>query len=113
MHPGSGRNYHLVYQPPKNEGVDDITGELLYKEDDMPATVKHRLQVYQDETKPLVAYYQSQESKGALKYIAVDGSQPVEKVFKDIEQKFLIGMKILSLDVSEIIHQYLYSMTMR
>ena len=89
VHPGSGRNYHLVYQPPKNEGVDDITGEpLIQREDDMPETVKHRLQVYQDETKPLVAYYQSQESKGALAYIAVDGSQPVEKVFKDIEQNF-------------------------
>ena len=89
VHPGSGRNYHLVYQPPKNEGVDDITGEpLIQREDDMPATVKHRLQVYQDETKPLVAYYQSQESKSALKYIAVDGSQPVEIVFKDIKQNF-------------------------
>ena len=89
VHPGSGRNYHLVYQPPKIEGVDDITGEpLIQREDDMPETVKHRLQVYQDETKPLVAYYQSQESKSTLKYIAVDGSQPVKKVFKDIEQNF-------------------------
>jgi adenylate kinase len=89
VHPGSGRNYHLVYQPPKNDGFDDITGEpLIQREDDMPETVKHRLQVYQDETKPLVAYYQSQESKSTLKYIAVDGSQPVEKVFEDIEQRF-------------------------
>ena len=89
VHPGSGRNYHLVYQPPKREGVDDITGEpLIQREDDMPETVKHRLQVYQDETKPLVAYYQDQESKSSLKYIAVDGSQPVEKVFEDIEQNF-------------------------
>ena len=72
VHPGSGRNYHLVYQPPKNEGGDDITGEpLIQREDDMPETVKHRLQVYQDETKPLVAYYQSQESKGALKYLSL------------------------------------------
>jgi adenylate kinase len=54
----------------------------------MPETVKHRLQVYQDETKPLVTYYQSQESKSSLKYIAVDGSQSVEKVFEDIEQNF-------------------------
>ena len=89
VHPGSGRNYHIVYQPPKNEGVDDITGEpLIQREDDMPETVKHRLQVYQDETKPLVTYYQSQESKSSLKYIAVDGSQSVEKVFEDIEQNF-------------------------
>ena len=89
VHPGSGRNYHLIYQPPTNEGVDDITGEpLIQREDDMPETVKHRLQVYQDETKPLVAYYQSQESKSSLKYLAVDGSQSVEKVFEDIEQNF-------------------------
>jgi adenylate kinase len=89
VHPGSGRNYHLIYQPPKNEGVDDITGEaLIQREDDMPETVKHRLQVYQDETKPLVTYYQSQTSKSSLKYIAVDGSQSVEKVFEDIEQNF-------------------------
>ena len=89
VHPGSGRNYHLVYQPPKNEGLDDVTGEpLIQREDDMPETVKHRLQVYQDETKPLVAYYQTQESKSLLKYIAVDGSQQVEKVFEDIEQNF-------------------------
>jgi adenylate kinase len=89
VHPGSGRNYHLIYQPPKNEGVDDITGEaLIQREDDMPETVKHRLQVYQDETKPLVNYYQSETSKSSLKYIAVDGSQSVEKVFEDIEQNF-------------------------
>jgi adenylate kinase len=89
VHPGSGRNYHLVFQPPKREGVDDITGEpLIQREDDMPETVKHRLQVYQDETKPLVTYYQSQENKSSLKYIAVDGSQSVEKVFEDIEQNF-------------------------
>ena len=89
VHPGSGRNYHLVYQPPKNEGVDDITGEpLIQRKDDMPETVKHRLQVYQDETKPLVAYYQSQEVKSSLNYIAVDGSRSVEKVFEDIEQSF-------------------------
>ena len=89
VHPGSGRNYHLVYQPPKNEGMDDITGEpLIQREDDMPETVKHRLQVYQNETKPLVEYYQSQETKSSLKYIAVDGSQAVEKVFEDIEQNF-------------------------
>lgn len=69
--------------------MDDITGEpLIQREDDMPETVKHRLQVYQDETKPLVAYYQSQQSNTSLKYIAVDGSQPVEKVFEDIEKNF-------------------------
>ena len=89
VHPGSGRNYHIVFQPPMKDGVDDETGEpLIQREDDMPETVKHRLQVYQNETKPLVTYYQSQEIKSCLKYIAVDGSQPVQKVFEDIEQNF-------------------------
>ena len=89
VHPGSGRNYHLVYQPPKNDGLDDFTGELLIqREDDMPETVKHRLQVYENETKPLVAYYKSLEGKSSLKYVAVDGSQSVNKVFEDIEQSF-------------------------
>ena len=46
MHPGSGRNYHLVYQPPKKEGIDDITGEpLIQRDDDKPETVMHRLEV--------------------------------------------------------------------
>ena len=89
VHPGSGRNYHLIYQPPKNEGLDDITGEpLIQRDDDMPETVMHRLEVYQNETKPLVSYYKSLEIKSALKYVAVDGSQSVEKVFEDIEQSF-------------------------
>ena len=89
VHPGSGRNYHLVYQPPKKEGVDDITGEpLIQRDDDMPETVMHRLEVYQNETKPLVAYYKSLESESSLKYVAVDGSQAVEKVFEDIERSF-------------------------
>ena len=50
VHPGSGRNYHIVFQPPKKDGVDDETGEpLIQREDDMPETVKHRLQVYQND----------------------------------------------------------------
>ena len=89
VHPASGRNYHIKYNPPKIDNVDNDTGEpLIQREDDMPETVKYRLQVYQDETKPLVAYYQSQEVKSSLNYIAVDGSRSVEKVFEDIEQSF-------------------------
>ena len=89
VHPGSGRNYHIVYQPPQKDGIDDVTGEpLIQREDDMPETVKHRLQVYQDETKPLVKYYQIKETESSLNYIAVDGSQAVKKVFEDIEQSF-------------------------
>ena len=58
MHPASGRNYHIIFNPPKNEGKDDITGEdLILREDDKPETVKDRLKVYADQTSPLVVFY--------------------------------------------------------
>jgi|TARA_B110000438_G_scaffold45939_1_gene46085 adenylate kinase len=89
VHPGSGRNYHLVYQPPKNEGIDDVTGEpLVQREDDLPETVKHRLNIYHEETKPLVDYYELQSTLSALSYIRVDGSQDVQAVFEEINQYF-------------------------
>jgi len=89
VHPGSGRNYHLIYQPPKQGGLDDVTGEpLIQRDDDKPETVKHRLNVYQEETKPLVDYYQLKADQSSLKYISINGAQDVEKVFEDINQHF-------------------------
>ena len=83
----SGRNYHLIYQPPKQGGLDDVTGEpLIQRDDDKPETVKHRLNVYQEETKPLVDYYQLKADQSSLKYISINGAQDVEKVFEDINQ---------------------------
>ena len=88
VHPGSGRNYHLVYQPPKNEGVDDITGEpLIQREDDKPDTVLKRLNVYHDQTKPLTDFYKSLKDKGLLNYIKVDGSNNVQEVFNEISKQ--------------------------
>ena len=87
VHPGSGRNYHLIYQPPKQGGLDDVTGEpLIQRDDDKPETVKHRLNVYQEETKPLVDYYQLKAGQNSLKYISINGAQDIEKVFEDINQ---------------------------
>lgn len=87
VHPGSGRNYHLIYQPPKEDGLDDATGEpLIQRDDDKPETVKHRLNVYQEETKPLVDYYQLKAGQNSLKYISINGAQDIEKVFEDINQ---------------------------
>ena len=87
VHPGSGRNYHLIYQPPKQGGLDDVTGEpLIQRDDDKPETVKHRLNVYQEETKPLVDYYQLKADQSSLKYISINGAKDVEKVFEDINQ---------------------------
>ena len=87
VHPGSGRNYHLIYQPPKEDGLDDATGEpLIQRDDDKPETVKRRLNVYQEETKPLVDYYQLKAGQNSLKYININGAQDIQKVFEDINQ---------------------------
>jgi adenylate kinase len=59
VHPGSGRIYHISHQPPKVEGKDDVTGEdLVQRDDDVEATVRNRLKIYHQQTKPLVAFYQ-------------------------------------------------------
>jgi adenylate kinase len=58
MHPASGRTYHVRFNPPRIEGLDDLTGEaLIQREDDSEATVKKRLDVYHAQTKPLVAFF--------------------------------------------------------
>ena len=89
VHPGSGRNYHLIYQPPRHDGLDDETGEpLIQREDDLPDTVKHRLNVYHEETKPLVEYYQKKSTDNSLNYVKVDGSMEVQKVFEAIKKHF-------------------------
>ena len=60
IHQSSGRSYHLEFNPPKDDGVDDITGEpLIQRDDDKPETVKNRLEVYWEQTNPLIVYYRS------------------------------------------------------
>jgi len=80
MHPASGRNYHVIYNPPKIEGKDDITGEdLILREDDKPETVKDRLKVYADQTSPLISFYSELSSQAKLDYIKVSGTaSPIE-----------------------------------
>jgi adenylate kinase len=81
MHEASGRVYHLVNNPPKREGVDDVTGEpLIQRADDKEETVRKRLQVYHDQTKPLVAYYSAMTGAGAPAYHRIDGVGSVESV---------------------------------
>ena len=85
VHPGSGRNYHIEFNPPENEGVDDISGEaLIQREDDKPETVLKRLNVYHEQTKPLTDFYKNLADKGILIFYKVDGSESVETVFKNI-----------------------------
>jgi adenylate kinase len=83
VHPGSGRAYHVVFNPPKVAGKDDITGEaLIQRDDDKEETVRKRLQVYHDQTKPLVDYYRKMATgeSSAPKYVTVSGLGSVEEV---------------------------------
>jgi len=65
VHPGSGRTYHLVFNPPKVAGKDDVTGEdLIQRDDDREETVKKRLAVYHGQTKPLVEFYSGWAATG-------------------------------------------------
>ncbi len=85
MHPGSGRNYHVIYNPPKIDGKDDLTGEdLVQREDDEPETVKDRLKVYEEQTAPLIDFYSEMSKQEKLKYIKVSGTSTPEEVSSEI-----------------------------
>jgi adenylate kinase len=80
VHLASGRTYHLVFNPPQQEGKDDITGEpLIQRDDDQEETVRARLNVYHDQTKPLIDFY-GKAAAGACKYIKIDGVGTVEAI---------------------------------
>ena len=65
VHPASGRSYHVTFNPPKTPDVDDLTGEpLVQRDDDREETVRHRLSVYQQQTRPLVDYYSDWAKSG-------------------------------------------------
>lgn len=81
VHPGSGRTYHLVYNPPKQDGLDDETGEpLVQREDDSEETVRKRLEIYQSQTSPLIDFYQSMKGDKAPKYHRIAGVGTVEEI---------------------------------
>ncbi len=82
VHPGSGRVYHIEYNPPAKAGVDDETGEaLVQREDDQEETIRKRLQVYHEQTEPLVGFYSEAAENGAsVKVVKVDGIAKVESI---------------------------------
>ncbi len=84
VHPASGRSYHTVFNPPKEEGKDDQTGEpLVQRDDDREETVRQRLKVYHDQTAPLIEYYSrwaEQAGEGAPRYIRIPGVGKVEEI---------------------------------
>ena len=83
-HPASGRTYHVTFNPPKVEGKDDVTGEpLVQRADDQEDTVRKRLDVYSQQTRPLVDYYSqwaAREPAAAPKYRAIQGTGTVEQI---------------------------------
>ena len=83
-HLASGRTYHIIYNPPKQEGIDDITGEpLVQRDDDKEETVKNRLDVYHEQTEPLIEYYSTWASKGgenAPVYSKINGIGQVDDI---------------------------------
>lgn len=88
-HPGSGRVYHVKYNPPKAEGVDDVTGEpLVQRDDDKEETVQKRLAVYHEQTAPLVHFYQELSKQGgsAPQYHQIAGVGSVDDIAGQISK---------------------------
>ena len=82
MCPACGASYHVVNIPPKKEGICDQCGaELMIRPDDQADTVRKRLEVYHQQTQPLIDYY---KEKGLV--VDVDGTQPMDVVFQAIVQ---------------------------
>lgn len=87
VHPASGRTYHVTFNPPKEAGKDDLTGEpLIQRDDDAEETVRKRLQVYHQQTRPLVSYYREQAKLGKVTYSVVHGVGTVDDIKAHILQ---------------------------
>ncbi len=83
VHLPSGRSYHIAHNPPKVQGKDDLTGEtLIQREDDHPDVIKKRLQVYYDETEPLLSFYKQKD----VSFYEIDASRTLEEVTEDIRK---------------------------
>jgi adenylate kinase len=81
VHLPSGRTYHVVFNPPKVAGKDDVTGEdLIQRDDDKEETVRQRLKVYHEQTEPLIDFYRKEAEAGNVKYVKVSGLGGVEEV---------------------------------
>jgi adenylate kinase len=84
VHLASGRTYHIIFNPPKEEGKDDVSAEpLIQRDDDQEETVRKRLEVYHEQTELLIDYYKDWEKSGesdAPKYIRIEGVGKVEEI---------------------------------
>ena len=81
VHPGSGRIYHVLHNPPQREGLDDETGEpLVQRDDDQEDTVRNRLEIYHSQTSPLIAFYQGMSGDDAPAYHRIAGTGSVDEI---------------------------------
>ena len=81
IHLGSGRTYHIEFNPPLRDNLDDETGEpLVQRKDDSEETVRNRLAVYHEQTKPLVGYYRKKAQESLLIYSAIEGVGKVQEI---------------------------------
>ena len=81
VHPGSGRTYHVVFNPPRVAGKDDATGEpLIQRDDDTEETVRKRLQVYHSQTAPLIDYYSKVAPGKGPGYVRIEGTGSVDEI---------------------------------
>ena len=81
VHSASGRSYHVIFNQPKTEGIDDVTGEpLIQRDDDKEETVRKRLDIYHQQTKPLVDFYSAKAESGAVKFASIAGIGSVEEI---------------------------------
>ena len=87
IHLNSGRTYHVDFNPPLIEGLDDETGEeLIIRKDDEPETVRDRLKVYWKQTQPLIEYYLGNKENSKLDYFSVEGTLSVEEIKNNIKE---------------------------
>ena len=87
IHLDSGRTYHVDFNPPLIEGLDDETGEeLIIRKDDEPETVKDRLKVYWKQTQPLIEYYLRNKENSKPDYFSVEGTLSVEEIKNNIKE---------------------------
>ena len=85
VHQTSGRIYHITNNPPKRKNLDDVTGEpLIQRDDDKEDTIKQRLEVYRNQTEPLVNFYQKMHKGGVISYRSIDGNKMYEKLSAEI-----------------------------
>jgi adenylate kinase len=83
VNPTTGRTYHVKYDPPKHEGVDDIDGtKLIQRDDDKPETIANRLKVYHSQTAPVIGFYDDTYAQGLVRRI--DGTRDPDEVYRHI-----------------------------